>query len=75
MTIDWGYDIVGYLQKHSDLIFTMIQIDNLDLGVRAELIKILIGFKKKCISYNFRNYFVTFCQAALEQVEKDERWK
>lgn len=45
VTIDWGYDIASYLQHHSGLSFMMVQIDNLDLGIRAELIEVLIGFK------------------------------
>jgi SAM-dependent methyltransferase len=50
VTIDWGYDIVSYLQHHSGLSFLMIQIDNIDLGIRAELIEVLIGFKRPIAS-------------------------
>ncbi|MFG1464855.1 class I SAM-dependent methyltransferase [Xanthobacter sp. DSM 24535] len=46
VTIDWGYDIVSYLQHHSGLSFLMVQIDNIDLGIRADLIEVLIGFKR-----------------------------
>lgn len=45
VTIDWGFDVVRYLQHHSGLSFIMIQIDNIDLGIRADLIEVLIGFK------------------------------
>ncbi|MCI0422590.1 MAG: class I SAM-dependent methyltransferase [Acidobacteria bacterium] len=45
VTIDWGFDIVGYLQQHSGLFFIMVQIDNIDLGIRADLIELLVGFK------------------------------
>lgn len=45
VTIDWGYDIVSYLQYHSGLSFIMIQIDNIDLGIRADLNEVLLGFK------------------------------
>ena len=45
VTIDWGFDVVGYLQHHSGLSFIMIQIDNIDLGIRADLIEVLVGFK------------------------------
>lgn len=45
VTIDWGYDIVPYLQKHSGLCFMMVSIDIIDLGIRAELNEVLIGFK------------------------------
>lgn len=39
VTIDWGFDVVRYLQHHSGLSFIMIQIDNIDLGIRADLIE------------------------------------
>jgi SAM-dependent methyltransferase len=45
VTIDWGYDIVRYLQAHSDLTFILLQVDNIDLGIRGDLNEILIGFK------------------------------
>jgi len=47
VTVDWGYDIAAYLQQHSGLSFLMVQIDNIDLGIRADLIEVLIGFKRK----------------------------
>lgn len=47
VTIDWGYDIVGYLQHHSGLNFLMVQIDNIDLGIRADLIEVLVGIKRE----------------------------
>lgn len=47
VTIDWGYDIVAYLQKQSGLSFMMVQIDNIDLGIRADLIEVLVGFKRE----------------------------
>jgi SAM-dependent methyltransferase len=45
VTIDWGYDIVAYFHKHSGLSFTMIKIDDIDLGIRAKLNEVLVGFK------------------------------
>ncbi len=45
VTVDWGYDIVAYLQRHSGLCFMMLAIDDIDLGIRAELNEVLIGFK------------------------------
>ena len=45
VTIDYGFDIVSYLQFHSGLSFLMVQIDNIDLGIRAELNEVLVGFK------------------------------
>jgi SAM-dependent methyltransferase len=46
VTVDWGYDIVSYLQHHSGLAFQMLKIDDIDLGIRAELNEVLIGFKR-----------------------------
>lgn len=46
VTVDWGYDIISYLQHHSGLSFMMLQIDNIDLGIRADLNEVLIGFKR-----------------------------
>jgi SAM-dependent methyltransferase len=45
VTIDWGYDIVLYLQEHSGLCFMLVQVDNIDLGIRADFNDVLIGFK------------------------------
>ena len=45
VTIDWGYDIVAYLEEYSGLSFIMIKIDNIDLGIRADLNEVLVGFK------------------------------
>ena len=46
VTVDWGFDIVSYFQFHSGLSFMMLQIDNIDLGIRAELNEVLVGFKR-----------------------------
>jgi SAM-dependent methyltransferase len=46
VTIDWGYDVVRYLQHHSGLSFIMLGIDNIDLGIRADLIEVIVGFKR-----------------------------
>jgi SAM-dependent methyltransferase len=46
VTIDWGYDIVSYLQHHSQLSFLLCQIDNIDLGIRADLNDVIIGLKQ-----------------------------
>ncbi len=46
VTIDWGYDIASYLQHHSGLNFIMLQIDNIDLGIRADFNEVLVGFKR-----------------------------
>lgn len=46
VTVDWGYDFVAYLQAVSGLSFLMIQIDNIDHGIRADLNEVLIGFQR-----------------------------
>jgi SAM-dependent methyltransferase len=45
VTIDWGYDIARYLQFHSGLNFMLLEIDNMDLGIRAQYNDVLLGFK------------------------------
>jgi SAM-dependent methyltransferase len=45
VTVDWGYDILSYLSHHSGLAFQMVQIDNIDLGIRGDLSEVLIGYK------------------------------
>ena len=42
VTLDWGYDILNYLNYHSSLQCTMIYIDDLSLGIRAEFIEVII---------------------------------
>ena len=45
VTVDWGYDIVRYFQAHSGLSCMLIQVDNIDLGIRADWNDVVIGFK------------------------------
>jgi SAM-dependent methyltransferase len=45
VTIDWGYDIAGYLQHHSGMSVLILQIDNIDLGIRADFNEILLCVK------------------------------
>jgi hypothetical protein len=42
VTIDWGYDILDYLNHHSSLQCTMIQIDDLSRGIHAEFIEVIV---------------------------------
>ena len=44
VTIDWGYDILDILSK-SGHPHSLFHIDNIELGIRAELIEILVGRK------------------------------
>jgi SAM-dependent methyltransferase len=42
VTIDWGYDILDYLNYHSSLQCTMIYIDDLSRGIRADFIEVIL---------------------------------
>jgi predicted SAM-dependent methyltransferase len=42
VTIDWGYDILNYLNYHSTLQCSMIYIDDLSRGIRAEYIEVIV---------------------------------
>jgi SAM-dependent methyltransferase len=46
VTIDWGYDILSYLSYHSSLQCTMIYIDDLSRGIRAEFIEVVVCMKE-----------------------------
>ncbi len=45
VTMHWGYDICEYILKHSGLYTTIVYIDNVSLGIRAEYIEVLISRK------------------------------
>lgn len=45
VTIHWGYDICDYILKHSGLYTTIVYIDDISLGIRAEYIEVLISKK------------------------------
>ena len=45
VTRRWGYDICEFIHATSGLFTQMVYIDNLDLGIRAELIEVLITRK------------------------------
>ena len=45
MTVNWGYDIARYIFESSGLCTEIIFIDSLELGIRAELIEVLITRK------------------------------
>src|ERR1700730_915489 len=42
VTIDWGYDILDYLTFQSSLCCTMIFMDDLSRGIRAEFIEVIV---------------------------------
>jgi SAM-dependent methyltransferase len=42
VTIDWGYDVLDYLTHHSSLQCSIIYIDDLSRGIRAEFIEVIL---------------------------------
>jgi SAM-dependent methyltransferase len=46
VTMHWGYDIVDYIKKTSQLETIIEYIDDLNYGIRAEYIEILVSKKK-----------------------------
>ena len=45
VTMHWGYDISRYIFNSSKLDTTIVHIDNLNLGIRAEYIEVLVSRK------------------------------
>jgi hypothetical protein len=45
VTRDWGYDICDFVSAESGLSTTMVFIDNLDMGIRAEYKEVLVSRK------------------------------
>jgi SAM-dependent methyltransferase len=45
VTMHWGYDIAGFIVEKSKTPTVIIAIDNIDLGIRAEYIDVLISAK------------------------------
>ena len=45
VTVKWGYDIANYIFEASGLFTQIVFIDNIELGIRAEFIEVLITYK------------------------------
>jgi hypothetical protein len=45
VTMHWGFDIVDFIKEKSGLSTTIEYIDNLDFGIRAEYIEVLVSKK------------------------------
>lgn len=45
VVMDWGYDIASFIQEASGLTTIIIQIDDIDMGIRAELIEVIVSKK------------------------------
>ena len=43
----WGYDIAGFITEKAKTATVIIAIDNIDLGIRAEYIEVLISIKSQ----------------------------
>jgi SAM-dependent methyltransferase len=46
VTMDWGYDIVSTIQKASGMPSQIIYTDDLDRGIRAEYIDVVVSFRR-----------------------------
>jgi SAM-dependent methyltransferase len=45
VTMHWGYDIANYIAQTTKMPTVIIMIDNIDLGIRAEYIDVLLSLK------------------------------
>jgi SAM-dependent methyltransferase len=45
VTMHWGYDIAGFITEKAKTPTVIIAIDNIDLGIRAEYIDVLVSIK------------------------------
>lgn len=45
VTMHWGYDIAGFITERAKTPTLIVMIDNIDLGIRAEYIDVLLSFK------------------------------
>jgi len=46
VTMNWGYDIVSYIFKTAQTPSILIQIDDIDKGIRAEYIDVIVSIKQ-----------------------------
>jgi SAM-dependent methyltransferase len=46
VTMDWGYDIVEFIRKESGLSTHMVTIDEIERGIRAEFIEVLVSVRR-----------------------------
>jgi SAM-dependent methyltransferase len=47
VTVQWGYDICNWIYESSGLFTTIFCLDNLELGIRAALIEVLVSIKNR----------------------------
>lgn len=53
VTVDWGYDIASYIQEASGLNTIIMQIDDIDMGIRADLIEVVISSRAESEANRF----------------------
>jgi len=46
VTVDWGYDIIEFIREESGLSTHMITIDEIERGIRAEFIEVLVSVRR-----------------------------
>ncbi len=46
VTMHWGFDIVDHIKESSGLTSSIELIDNLDFGIRSELIEVIVSRKE-----------------------------
>jgi len=47
VTMHWGYDIASFIQEAAKTPTVIIQIDDIDMGIRAEFIDVLVSIKQQ----------------------------
>jgi len=45
VTMHWGYDLASFIMSEAGTPTTIVMIDNLELGIRAEFIEVLVSIK------------------------------
>ena len=46
VTMHWGYDLAEFIQREAQTPTTIVMIDNIEMGIRAEYIEVLVSRKK-----------------------------
>jgi len=48
VTMHWGFDIIDFIEEHTDSSCEIIYLNNIDFGIRAEYIEIIVAKKNAC---------------------------
>lgn len=54
VTLDWGYDICDFIQRCCGMYTTVVYIDDLSHGIRAEHIEVLVSRKPRGVAAGWR---------------------